>query len=83
MPTSPENPKASRTAVTNRVNAVKPGYMKNTVTITVTFSNAASFKDGDITVATAYDLPPLTPLTEFLTPDGTFHLHSTYTMKMG
>jgi Flp pilus assembly protein TadG len=74
---------ASRTAVSNRVTAVKPPYMKNAVTVTVTFSNAASFKDGDITVATAYNLPPLSPLTEFLTEDGTYHLHSTYTLKMG
>ena len=74
---------ASRTAVTNRVSAVKPAYMKNAVSVTVTFSNAASFKDGDITVVLAYNLPPLSPLTQFLTPDGTYHLSSTYTMKMG
>lgn len=74
---------ASVTAVNTRVNAVKPDYMTNAVTVTVTFSNAASFKDGDITVTTAYNLPPLTPLTELFTADGTFHLHSTYTMKMG
>ena len=74
---------ASRTAVTNRVNAVKPPYMTNAVTVTVTFSNAASFKDGDITVTLAYNLPPLSPLTQFLTADGTYHLNSSYTMKMG
>ena len=74
---------ASRTAVTNRANALKPPYMKNAVTVTVTFSNAASFKDGDIIVVLAYKLPPLSPLTKFLTPDGTYHLSSTCTMKMG
>lgn len=74
---------ASKTAVTNRVTALKPAYMKNTVSITVTFSNASSFKDGDITVVLGYKLPPLSPLTQFLTADGTYHLSSTYTMKMG
>ena len=74
---------ASSTAVNNRITAVKPPYMKNTVSVTVTFSNSASFKNGDITVTTAYNLPPLSPLTEFLTEDGTKHLSSTYTQKIG
>ncbi len=57
--------------------------MKNTITVTVTFSNPSSFKDGNITVTTAYDLPTLTPLTAFLAPGGSYHVVSTCTMKMG
>ena len=74
---------ASTTAVNTAVTSKKPAYMKNTITVTVTFSKPSSFKDGDITVTTAYDLPPLTPLTAFLAPSGAYHIVSTYTMKVG
>lgn len=74
---------ASTTAVNSAVTSKKPSYMKNTITVTVTFSNPSSFKDGNITVTTAYDLPPLTPLTAFLAPGGKYHIVSTCTMKMG
>lgn len=73
---------ANTTAVTNRINGMKPSYMTNTLTITISYSNPSSFRDGDITVVTAYNLPTLTPLTAFLTTDGTFHLRSSCTMKM-
>jgi hypothetical protein len=53
------------------------------MTVTVTFSNPSSFKSGNITVTTAYDLPTLTPLTAFLAPGGNYHIVSTCTMKMG
>ena len=74
---------ASTTAVNNAVTSKKPAYMQKTITVTVTFSKPSSFKDGDITVTTAYDLPPLTPLTAFLVPSGVYHIVSTYTMKVG
>jgi hypothetical protein len=61
---------------------MKPSYLTNALTITITYSNASNFRDGDITVVTTYNLPPLTPLTAFLTKDGTFHLRSECTMKM-
>ena len=73
---------ANTTAVTNRINGMKPGYMTQPLTITITYSNPSNFRDGDITVVTAYNLPTLTPLTAFLTSDGTFHIRSTCTMKM-
>lgn len=68
--------------VIDRINEMKPAYMTNTLNITVTYSNPSSFRDGDITVVTTYNLAPLTPLTAFLTEDGTFHLRSECTMKM-
>ncbi|MEA4915789.1 MAG: TadE/TadG family type IV pilus assembly protein [Christensenella sp.] len=74
---------ASTAAVNSAVTSKKPSYMKNTITVTVTFSNPSSFKDGNITVTTAYDLPTLTPLTAFLAPGGSYHVVSTCTMKMG
>ena len=74
---------ASTTAVNSAVTSKKPSYMTNTITVTVTFSNPSSFKDGNITVTTAYDLPTLTPLTAFLAPSGKYHIVSTCTMKMG
>jgi hypothetical protein len=74
---------ASTTAVNNAVTSKKPSYMTKTITVTVTFSNPSSFKDGNITVTTAYDLPTLTPLTAFLAPGGNYHIVSTCTMKMG
>ena len=74
---------AATTAVNNAITSKKPAYMKKTITVTVTFSKPSNFKDGDITVATAYDLPPLTPLTSFLVPSGVYHIVSTYTMKVG
>ena len=74
---------ASTTAVNTAVTSKKPSYMTKTITVTVTFSKPSSFKDGDITVTTAYDLPPLTPLTAFLVPSGVYHIVSTYTMKVG
>jgi len=70
------------TDVTNRINAMKPAHLTNTLNITVTYSNPSNFRDGDITVVTTYNLAPLTPLTAFLTQDGTFHLRSECTMKM-
>jgi len=74
---------ASTSAVNTAVTSKKPSYMTNTITVTVTFSNPSSFKDGNITVTTAYDLPTLTPLTAFLAPGGSYHVVSTCTMKMG
>ena len=74
---------AATTAVNNAITSKKPAYMNKVITVTVTFSKPSSFKDGDITVSTAYDLPPLTPLTAFLAPSGTYHIVSTYTMKVG
>ena len=74
---------ACTTAVNSAVTSKKPSYMTKTITVTVTFSNPSSFKDGNITVTTAYDLPPLTPLTAFLAPGGNYHIVSTCTMKMG
>lgn len=74
---------AATTAVNNAITSKKPAYMNKVMTVTVTFSKPSSFKDGDITVTTAYDLPPLTPLTSFLAPSGVFHIVSTYTMKVG
>lgn len=70
------------TAVTNRINGMKPTYLTKTLTITITYSNPSNFRDGDITVVTAYNLPTLTPLTAFLTKDGTFHIRASCTMKM-
>ena len=74
---------ACTTAVNSAVTSKKPSYMTKTITVTVAFSNPSSFKDGNITVTTAYDLPPLTPLTAFLAPGGKYHIVSTCTMKMG
>ncbi len=74
---------AATSAVNSAITSKKPAYMKKAITVTVTFSKPASFKDGDITVTTSYDLPPLTPLTSFLAPAGTYHIVSTYTMKVG
>ena len=74
---------ASTTAVNTAVTKIKPSYMTKTVTVTVTFSKPSSFKDGDITVTTSYDLPTLTPITAFLAPGGNFHIVSTCTMKVG
>lgn len=67
--------------VIDRINGMKPDYM-GTLGITVTYSEPSDFRAGDITVVTTYNLPVLTPLTEFLTDDGTFHLRSECTMKM-
>jgi Flp pilus assembly protein TadG len=73
---------ANTSDVIDRINVMKPSYLTDPLTITVTYSNPSSFRDGDITVVTEYNLPPLTPLTAFLTEDGTFHLRSECTMKM-
>ena len=70
------------TDVTNRINSMKPSYMTGTINITITYSNPSNFRDGDITVVSTYNLAPLTPITAFLTQDGTFHLRSSCTMKM-
>jgi Flp pilus assembly protein TadG len=70
------------TAVTNRINGMKPTYLTKALTITITYSNPSNFRDGDITVVTTYNLPTLTPLTAFLTTDGTFHIRASCTMKM-
>jgi Flp pilus assembly protein TadG len=74
---------ASTTAVNNKVASAKPSYMTNPLTVTVTYSNPTSFKDGNLTVTTEYYLPTLTPLTAFLAPGGTYHITATSTMKVG
>lgn len=73
---------ASTTAVNARITNIKPSYLKKPLTVTITYSNPTSFKDGDITVKITYDLPPLTPITSFLAPGGAFHIVSSCTMKM-
>lgn len=70
------------TDVIERINEMKPDYMTGTLNVTVSYSDTADFREGDITVVTTYDLPPLTPLTSFLAEDGYFHLRSSCTMKM-
>ncbi|MBA4347358.1 MAG: hypothetical protein C0413_00695 [Clostridiales bacterium] len=73
---------ANTADVIERINGMKPDYLPGTFSVTVTYSTPSSFRDGDITVVTTYNLAPLTPLTGFLTEDGTFHLRSECTMKM-
>lgn len=73
---------ANTSDVIARINEMKPNYMTETLGITVSYSDASNFREGDITVVTTYDLTPLTPLTAFLTEDGVFHLRSACTMKM-
>ena len=73
---------ASTTAVSARITSMKPSYLTKPLNVTTTYSNASSFKDGDITVKVTYDLPPLTPITSFLAPGGVFHINSSCTMKM-
>jgi len=73
---------ANTTDVINRINEMKPDYMTGDLNITVSYSDPSSFREGDITVVTTYDLTTLTPLTSFLADDGVFHLSSTCTMKM-
>ena len=68
--------------VVARINSMKPDYMTETVNVVVSYSDASDFREGDITVVSTYDLPTLTPLTAFLTTDGTFHIRSACTMKM-
>jgi Flp pilus assembly protein TadG len=67
--------------VIERINGMKPDYM-GALDVTVSYSDVSDFRAGDITVVTKYNLPVLTPLTEFLTDDGTFHLRAECTMKM-
>ena len=74
---------ASTTAVNTTISNAKPDYMKNPLTVTITYSNPSNFKDGDLTVTTEYNLPTLTPLTAFLAPGGVFHITATSTMKVG
>ena len=74
---------ASTTAVNTTIANAKPDYMKNPLTVTITYSNPSNFKDGDLTVTTEYNLPTLTPLTAFLAPGGAFHITATSTMKVG
>lgn len=73
---------ANTADVIGRINEMKPDYLTDPLTITVTYSNPSNFRDGDITVVVTYDLPTLTPLTAFLTEDGVFHIRSECTMKM-
>jgi len=73
---------ANTSDVVARINEMKPDYLSQELGITVSYSNVSDFREGDITVVTTYDLPPLTPLTSFLTTDGVFHLRSECTMKM-
>ena len=68
--------------VISRINGMKPDFMTETLDIAVSYSDASSFRAGDITVVTRYDLPSITPLTGFLSDDGVFHLEAECTMKM-
>lgn len=74
---------ASTTAVNTTIANAKPDYMKNPLTVTITYSNPSNFKDGDLTVTMEYNLPTLTPLTAFLAPGGAYHITATSTMKVG
>lgn len=68
--------------VVARINEMKPDYLADALNVSVSYSNVSNFRDGDITVVTTYNLPTLTPLTSFLTEDGTFHIRAECTMKM-
>lgn len=68
--------------VASRIQQMLPERLADGLTVTVTYSNASSFRSGDITVTTSYDLPAITPLSGMLADNGVFHLGAECTMKM-
>ncbi|MEG1547261.1 MAG: TadE/TadG family type IV pilus assembly protein [Clostridia bacterium] len=68
--------------VTTRICEMKPAYMKNQLSVTVSYTNISDFRAGDIKVVTLYRLPAITPLAGLFTRDGAFGLRAECTMKM-
>jgi hypothetical protein len=67
--------------VTDRILSMIPDAAENPV-ITITYSNAANFRAGDINAKIEYTIKGITPLAPLFTADGIYNLSSACTMKM-
>jgi len=67
--------------VTDRILSMFPDVAENVV-ITITYSNPANFRSGDITVLVTYSIKGITPFAGLLTTNGAFSLATDCTMKM-
>ncbi|MDR3552321.1 MAG: TadE/TadG family type IV pilus assembly protein [Clostridia bacterium] len=68
--------------ITQRVIATVPAYMKNTLTVTVTFSSPADIESGNVTVDVAYNAQALTPVGGVFTSNQTVKLTGECIMKV-
>lgn len=67
----------------SKVQSVAPDIIKNNISVTLTFSNAASPVDGDVTVTVVSEVRSLTFVAYTIFGGETFNLESSVTMKAG
>jgi Flp pilus assembly protein TadG len=72
----------AQTNIENRVFDVAPDYMRSNMTVTVTFSNAASPRMGDVDVSVEAGVAALTPVIGILEPGQIITLSSKCVMKV-
>ncbi|MEA4823334.1 MAG: TadE/TadG family type IV pilus assembly protein [Clostridiaceae bacterium] len=67
--------------ISQRIQDMAPDYF-GSIDVTITYSDPADFRAGDVTVVTHYALPAITPLSGLITEGGVFYLEASCTMKM-
>lgn len=72
---------AAETDIENRVIVVAPEYLKNNITVTVTFTNPASPRSGDVNVTISAQVAALTPVVGIF-DEGVVTLSSQCVMKV-
>ena len=69
-------------AVTARIQEMTPEHIRDSLEISVVYSDTQDFRAGDITEVTRYRLKAITPFAGLFTENGEFHLQASCTMKM-
>ena len=73
---------ANNEKVVNRILDLAPDYIRDSIEITITYSNPVNFRAGDITVVTNYSIKAITPFSGIFTNNGEIELEAECTMKM-
>jgi hypothetical protein len=70
------------TKVENRILQIAPDYIKNVLSISITFSNPSSRRNGDVNVDIEADVAALTPVVGMFEPNQTKTITSGCVMKV-
>ena len=68
--------------ITNKIKNMAPSFLKDKITVTITFSDAYDIRAGDITVKVSCVIKALTPVVGIFTTDQNIPMESVCVMKI-
>ncbi len=68
--------------ITTRINSMAPSFLKDKITVTITFSDAYDIRAGDISVKVSSVVKALTPVVGVFTTDQSIPMDSVCVMKI-